>query len=51
MPRMNCPKCDADISDSYQPAEHDVGIMSSGWYCDTCELPVEDDGYDEPEFD
>lgn len=44
----NCPKCDADISDSYQEAEPDVGIMGSGWYCDACDLPVDDDGYREP---
>lgn len=37
---MNCPKCDADISDTWQGAEPDVGIMSGGWYCDTCDLAV-----------
>lgn len=36
---MHCPKCDADISESYQPEEHDVGI-SEGWYCDACDLSV-----------
>ena len=45
---MNCPKCDADISDSHQDAEPDVGIMGAGWYCDACDLPVDDDGYREP---
>ena len=38
--RMNCPKCDADISDTWQPAEHDVGILTGGWYCDDCDLAV-----------
>ncbi len=37
--QMNCPKCDADISESWQPDEPDVGI-SSGWYCDACDLAV-----------
>ena len=40
---INCPKCDADVSDSYQDAEPDVGIMSGGYYCDACDLPVDDD--------
>lgn len=38
-----CPKCGEDITDSYQPAEPDVGIMSSGWYCPKCDIPVTDD--------
>lgn len=36
---MNCPKCDADISESYQPEEPDVGI-GGGWYCDACDLAI-----------
>lgn len=40
---MHCPKCEADITDSYQGAEPDVGIMSAGYYCDVCDLPVDDD--------
>lgn len=43
--RMNCPKCEADISDSWQPDEPDVGI-SSGWFCDACDLAVS--GADHP---
>ena len=38
-----CPKCGEDITDSYEAEEPDVGIMSSGWYCDKCEHPVPDD--------
>lgn len=34
-----CPKCGADISDSFQEAEPDVGV-NAGWYCDVC-----DEGY------
>ena len=42
----DCPKCHADISDSYQGEEPDVGI-SAGWYCDACDLAVADeDGYE-----
>lgn len=36
---MNCPKCDADISDSFQPDEPDVGVVG-GWYCDACDLGI-----------
>lgn len=36
---FECPKCKADISDTYEPADYDVGI-NPGWYCDTC-----DEGY------
>ena len=45
---IRCPKCSADISETYEPADPSVGIMSGGWYCDTCDLPVGDDGYREP---
>ena len=38
-----CPKCGEDITDSYEAEDHDVGIMSGGWYCDACELPVPDE--------
>lgn len=43
----HCPKCDADISDSYEPDDWSVGI-AAGWYCDACDLGVGDDGYREP---
>lgn len=43
----HCPKCDADISDSYQPDEPDVGICA-GWYCDNCNIGYPDDGSHEP---
>lgn len=36
-----CPKCGADISDSWQDVEPDVGIMSAGFYCEACDLPIE----------
>jgi hypothetical protein len=55
---VNCPKCDADISDSYEPDDPSVGIVG-GWYCDACDLgigeheidrePHEDDVYIGPE--
>lgn len=33
---FECPKCGIDISDSFQEAEPDVGIMAAGWFCDEC---------------
>jgi hypothetical protein len=38
----HCPKCDADISDSYEPDDWSVGIIG-GYYCDACDLAVSDD--------
>lgn len=37
----HCPKCDTDVSDSYQDADPSVGIMDSGYYCDMCDLPFQ----------
>lgn len=39
---MNCPKCDADISESYEPDDPSVGVVG-GYYCDACDLAVGDD--------
>lgn len=36
---MNCPRCDADISESYEPDDWSCGI-SEGWYCDACDFSV-----------
>lgn len=36
---VNCPKCDADISDSFEPDDPSVGIVA-GWYCDACDLGI-----------
>jgi hypothetical protein len=47
MPSCNCPKCDADISESYEPDDWSVGI-NAGWFCDACDLAVGDDGQREP---
>ena len=46
----HCPKCDADISDSYQEDEPDVGIVG-GYYCDACDLPVDGGDYEPMEGD
>jgi hypothetical protein len=40
---MNCPKCDADIGETFEPADFSVGIMSGGWYCDACDFAVGED--------
>lgn len=50
MKTCHCPKCDADITDSYQEDEPDVGIRG-GYYCEACELAVEaDDGPDPDDY-
>lgn len=41
---MNCPKCDADISDTFEPDDPSVGIVG-GWYCDACDLGVPEHEY------
>lgn len=49
MPReVTCPKCDADISDTHQEYDPEVGILRGGWYCEACDQFVGDDEY---EFD
>lgn len=47
---MNCPKCDADIGDSYEPDDWSVGIVG-GYYCDACDLAVGEDDYEPREDD
>lgn len=47
---MNCPKCNADISDSYEPNDWSVGIVG-GYYCDACDLAVGEDDYQPMEDD
>jgi len=42
-----CPKCSADVSESYQSEEPDVGI-GAGWYCDNCDLGIADEDGPEP---
>lgn len=42
---VNCPKCGADISDTYEPDDYSVGIVG-GWFCDACDLPVGEDEID-----
>ncbi len=49
MRTKECPKCGADVSETYQPYEPDVGIMCGGWFCDACDFFIEDDG--EPDYD
>jgi hypothetical protein len=43
----HCPVCDADITDTYEPAEPDVGILSGGWHCDICDKSFEDHDNDD----
>lgn len=39
---VHCPKCDADISDTYEGADPSVGMMSGGYYCDACDHAIAD---------
>lgn len=39
---VHCPKCDADISDTYEGADPSVGMMTGGYYCDACDHAVAD---------
>lgn len=44
MPRtFECPKCGADISDSYEQDDPEVGIIG-GWSCDNCNEGFTDSG-------
>lgn len=36
---MNCPKCDADISDTFERDDPSCGI-AAGWYCGDCDLGI-----------
>lgn len=50
MARMfECPKCKADISESHESYDPDVGIMTASWYCDACNEAYVDYDDDEPE--
>lgn len=46
----NCPKCDADVGDTYEGYDPSVGIMSGGWYCEACDLAIPDDE-DQADYD
>jgi hypothetical protein len=41
---MNCPKCGADVSDSYEPDDWSVGLVG-GWYCDACDFGISESDY------
>jgi hypothetical protein len=43
MPNCECPKCGADIGETYEPDDWSVGT-NAGWYCDACDIGVGDDG-------
>jgi hypothetical protein len=41
----NCPKCGADVSDTYEPDDPSVGVCG-GWYCNACDLGIGEDEID-----
>jgi hypothetical protein len=41
---VNCPKCDADISDTFEGDDPSCGI-NAGWYCDACDLGIGEHEY------
>lgn len=48
---VRCPKCDADIGDSYEGDDPSCGIIG-GWYCEACDVgygesELGDGGYDD----
>lgn len=48
---MNCPKCDQDVSHTFEGYDPSVGIMCGGWYCDHCDLAIPDDRSDDGPFE
>jgi hypothetical protein len=37
--QVHCPKCDADITETYEASDPSVGVYG-GWYCESCDLGV-----------
>lgn len=50
MRTCECPNCGTDISDTFEEADPSVGVMGAGWYCDECDIFVDSDDDDEPDF-
>jgi hypothetical protein len=46
----HCPKCDADISDTFEGADPSCGI-SAGWYCYACDLGIAEWEVEREHFD
>lgn len=41
---MNCPKCDQEMErQEYDPS---VGVFSGGWFCDACDVWVDESEVD-----
>lgn len=49
--RCECPKCGDDISESYTEYDPSVGIMRSSWWCEQCDIVVDDDADDYAEWE
>ncbi len=48
--QLNCPKCGADISDSYEPDDRECGV-NGGWYCTACDLGIGEHEVEREPFD
>jgi len=46
---VECPKCGADVSHTYEGCDPSVGIMSGGWYCEKCDLAIPEE--DQPDYE
>jgi hypothetical protein len=38
-----CPHCEANISDTYEPADPEAGMPNGEWWCEECQMAVYDD--------
>lgn len=52
MRKVDCPKCGADVSETYEPDDWSCGIIG-GWYCDACDLGIAEHeiGYEQHDDD
>lgn len=46
---MNCPKCDQEME--HQDYDPDVGILVGGYFCQTCDVFVDDSEIDNADED
>lgn len=42
-----CPECGNDISHSYVAYDPAVGVFAGGWFCEACNLAIEEKPYND----